>query len=217
MSDNEKLTEKPSYYATIPANVRYDKELSPVAKLLYGEITCLLHFNNRCFASNKYFSRLYGISETQVSRLINQLVKQKYVKTEIEISKLGSRRLIKLPPNIFVDTPIDKNDKEGVDKNGKLNKHSINNKSLTNVKDSGTQKIEKSRNFVIPTLEALKEYFISRGAPEKEEEKFFDFYTSKGWMVGKNKMKDWESAVRNWMRKFDKEKPKEEKQEKISF
>lgn len=33
---------------------------------------------------------------------------------------------------------------------------------------------------------------------------FVDFYSSKNWMVGKNKMKDWKSAVRNWERR-DKE------------
>ena len=33
-----------------------------------------------------------------------------------------------------------------------------------------------------------------------DPEKFIDFYESKGWMVGKNKMKDWRAAVRTWER-----------------
>lgn len=33
-----------------------------------------------------------------------------------------------------------------------------------------------------------------------DAERFVDFYSSKGWMVGKNKMKDWKAAVRNWAR-----------------
>lgn len=209
--DKEKLTEKPGYYAIIPANVRYDKNLSPLAKLLYGEITCLLQFNNKCFASNNYFSRLYEVSETQISRLISQLVKQKYINTEMEITAHGSRRLIKVPLNIFDDTAKDKMGNMGVDKKGKLNNHSNNNKSLSNDNDA-----EKTKRFVIPTIEALKEYFIERGAPA-EAERFFDFYTSKGWMVGKNKMKDWKAGVRNWMRGVEKDQPKEEKQSKISL
>ena len=33
---------------------------------------------------------------------------------------------------------------------------------------------------------------------EIDVNKFINFYESKGWMVGKNKMKDWKAAVRNW-------------------
>ena len=54
-----------------------------------------------------------------------------------------------------------------------------------------------SKRFCPPTLEEVKAY-----CAEKEytidAERFIDFYTSKGWFVGKNKMKDWRAAVRNW-------------------
>lgn len=36
-----------------------------------------------------------------------------------------------------------------------------------------------------------------------DADKFVDFYASKGWMVGKNKMRDWKAAVRNWSRRED--------------
>lgn len=51
-----------------------------------------------------------------------------------------------------------------------------------------------------PTLEELKVYFKEKGQPQ-EAEKFFDFYESKGWKVGKNPMKKWKSAANNWMRR----------------
>lgn len=35
---------------------------------------------------------------------------------------------------------------------------------------------------------------------ESTPEKWFDFYQGKGWMIGKNKMKDWKAAVRTWMK-----------------
>ena len=47
-----------SYYAIIPANVRYDNELTEKAKLLYGEITCLSNKEGYCFALNNYFAIL---------------------------------------------------------------------------------------------------------------------------------------------------------------
>lgn len=57
----------------------------------------------------------------------------------------------------------------------------------------------KGGRFVPPTADEVREYCQSRGNGIVAEE-FIDFYTSKGWMVGKNKMKDWKAAVRTWER-----------------
>jgi predicted phage replisome organizer len=57
----------------------------------------------------------------------------------------------------------------------------------------------KSTRFTPPTLEEVQAYCIERGN-NVDAERFIDFYSSKGWMVGKNKMKDWKAAVRNWER-----------------
>ena len=57
----------------------------------------------------------------------------------------------------------------------------------------------KSEKFIPPTVQDVYQYMgdICKGSFD-EAEKFCDFYSSKGWMVGKNKMKDWQAAVRNW-------------------
>ena len=82
---------KQSYYAIIPANVRYDKDISPNAKLLYGEITALCNQKGFCWASNQYFSLLYGVSDRTIRTLIKQLQDKKYIKVEI---KENTKRLI---------------------------------------------------------------------------------------------------------------------------
>jgi DnaD/phage-associated family protein len=82
-----------SYYAIIPANVRYDKELTPNAKLLYGEITALCNEKGFCWAGNSYFSELYKVSKKSVSTWINQLVEKGYISTEI-IYKEGSKEIL---------------------------------------------------------------------------------------------------------------------------
>lgn len=56
--------------------------------------------------------------------------------------------------------------------------------------------------FSPPTLAQVIEYCNER-ANNVDANKFIDFYSSKGWMVGKNKMKDWKAAVRNWERSSD--------------
>ena len=53
--------------------------------------------------------------------------------------------------------------------------------------------------FTKPTLQEVKAYCIER-KNDVDPERFIDFYESNGWMVGKNKMKDWRAAVRNWER-----------------
>ena len=59
-----------------------------------------------------------------------------------------------------------------------------------------------------PTLDEVKAYAGEKGRPE-EAEHFFDFYTANGWKVGKNPMKDWQAAFRNWLKNdFDRGKPK---------
>lgn len=54
--------------------------------------------------------------------------------------------------------------------------------------------------FTPPSLEEVKAYCSERGN-KIDPQTFIDFYESKGWMVGKNKMKDWKASVRTWERK----------------
>ena len=53
--------------------------------------------------------------------------------------------------------------------------------------------------FKPPTIEEVKAYCLER-KNTVDPNKWHDHYTSNGWMVGKNKMKDWKAAVRTWER-----------------
>ena len=59
---------------------------------------------------------------------------------------------------------------------------------------------QKRKQFVPPTVEEVRSYCVDRGN-DVDADKFVDFYESKGWYVGKNKMKDWKAAVRTWENK----------------
>ena len=55
----------------------------------------------------------------------------------------------------------------------------------------------KRKNFIPPTVEEVKEYIDSVGS-QVDAESFVAFYESKGWMVGKNKMRSWKAAIVTW-------------------
>ena len=94
------MTEKKSYFAVIPANVRYDENLPPNAKLLYGELTALCNAEGYCWANNKYFAELYGVSVVSISKWINALVSRGYIESQI-IYKEGTKEIDKRPQDLL--------------------------------------------------------------------------------------------------------------------
>lgn len=85
------MNEKPNYYAVIPANVRYDKNLKANEKILYGEISALLDKTGTCYASNNYFARLYKVDPSAISKWISNLEKNDY----LEVSYIRAGKEIK--------------------------------------------------------------------------------------------------------------------------
>lgn len=78
------MNEKPNYYSILPAIVRYDPDLTPTAKLLYSEITSLVNKTGICWASDKYFAYLYGVSDRVIRKYLKQLKEKKYIELEYE-------------------------------------------------------------------------------------------------------------------------------------
>ena len=176
------------YYAIIPANVRYDKSLTPNAKLLYGEITALCNEKGYCWAGNDYFAGLYNVSKTSISKWVSALRDCGYINIQLEYAE-GTKQilhryitLVKDPIEEKLNTPIE-------------DKLIVNNTPINN-----TSNITSKGRFTPPTLDEVTEYCNMKGAGI-DPQYFIDFYQSKNWMVGKNKMKDWQAAVRTWMRK----------------
>ena len=179
---------KPNYYAIIPAEVRY-ADITPNAKLLYAEITALLQMNGVCFASNKYFSDLYNKNKVTISRWISELSKKGFIKITFTY-KDGSKEIANRYIQICKEG-INKDDKEVLAKMLKSNNTSINN----NLTDSN-----KKALFKKPTIDDVKNYCNLRNN-NIDAEAFYDFYESKDWKIGKNKMKDWKDCVRTWERR----------------
>lgn len=77
------------------------------------------------------------------------------------------------------------NDNENVNVNDNVNEN-----------DNGSRGTTRKR-FVRPTLDEVKQYCVERHN-SVDAQRFIDFYSSKGWLVGNQPMKDWKAAVRTW-------------------
>ena len=123
-----------AYYAIIPANVRYDKDLVPNAKLLYGEITALCNEKGYCWATNQYFAELYNVSDRTIKNWISQLVDKGYIQRSVKYregtKEIEQRKLFIGSENNFT-TPSEK-------------KFPVNNTSINNTFNNTNEYKEKN-------------------------------------------------------------------------
>ena len=114
------MEERPNYYAIIPANVRYS-DITPNAKLLYGEITCLCNKEGYCYATNDF------------------------IETEI-IYKEGSKEILNRYIRIVKD-PIKEKFNTPIKEKFKDNNTSINN-TRYNIKENIKEKTKIDLSFI---------------------------------------------------------------------
>ena len=174
------MKEKPNYYAILPAEVRYSKALTPNAKLLYAEITALCNMNGKCTASTQYFCRLYEVSRGAVQNWLKMLDDNGYINRTV-IYKQGTKEILHRYINL--------KDKGSINISTDNTNINITNTNLT---DSNTKAFFKK-----PTVEEVHQYCEER-KNKVCADAFIDFYESKGWQIGKEKMKSWKACVRTW-------------------
>lgn len=148
-----------------------------------------------CYASNKYLGELFDLPEQTISRKIKILQEKKYI--TIEYEKRGCEvierrlRLTKLLTDDYqkCESTINKNVKEN-----NIIVNNINNNIKENTK----------RKFVKPTIEEISSYCKERNNGINPIA-FYNFYESKDWYIGKNKMKDYKACIRTWELRIKKE------------
>ena len=192
------MNENPNYYAIIPAEVRYDKDLSSTAKLLYAEITSLCSKSGECWATNEYFSNLYSTSERTISRLLKLLKDKNYISIELiykSKSKEIEKRAIKLA-NVGIDKNVEgyrQKCQEGIDKNvfypidknvQENNINNINNTSINNIPPIIPHKLVSHRRCIIDKKENVQFDYFWKLYPRKEKKS-----NAKSWFE-KNKISD---------------------------
>lgn len=153
---------KVSYYAIIPATVRYSKMLKANEKLLYGEITSLSNKNGYCYAQNRYFADLYNVSIETVSRWLSNLQKCGFIQMEVkrnENKEVIARYIyiVDVPSPQKNQYPYQQNDQEGIDENVKENNINLNidEDELFTLIINNSFKISSEFHEILETLELL--------------------------------------------------------------
>lgn len=187
--------EQRAYFAVIPANVRYDKDLPANAKLLYGEITALCNERGCCWAENRYFADLYGVSITSVSKWISALSEKGYIRTDLLYANCDGKSTLRYIT--IVKDPLEEKLKT----------------PLTKVKDPLEEKFKHNNTFNNTNIkERKKEYkkesstydeILSEVASEELRETYLDFIKMR--QLIKSPMTD--RALRNLIKKVNELEP----------
>lgn len=123
-------------------------------------------------------------------RINNYLQKDRYNQTKygdekatLSLDENGAYQTAKALPEPMYTQEVYTQDRLGKDRLGKDTNNSA----------------DKPHGFTPPNVQDVRAYCKERGN-KVDPENFWDFYQSKNWMIGKNKMKDWKAAVRTWER-----------------
>ena len=84
---------KPSYWAVLPATVRYDEKIPASAKLIFAEISALTEKRGFCYASNEYLMQLFGVSERTLQRHLKALEGRGYIQILDGDGGVGRRKI----------------------------------------------------------------------------------------------------------------------------
>lgn len=194
-----RVEREPSYYAVIPANVRYCEALQPNAKLLYGEITALCNKEGYCWASNSYFAKLYGVDTRTIRRWLSTLRENGFIYYVDDDDENNTQRKICLNEGrTKMSHPEDKNvlplgQKCPPPLGQKCPPNNTSNNIKNNIKGGRTFKA-----FQPPSLDEVQEY-IKEKKYNVDAKKFIDYFEANDWTDSKgNKVKSWKQKIITW-------------------
>lgn len=169
------MINKPNYFAVIPATILFDKELSPIEKLLFAHISVLSEKDWYCFASNSYLWEQIRRSSSHVSKILSKIQKKWY----ISIFQDDTKRLI------YIEIGVVKNDKGGCQKwqGGvvKNDKHNIEDLIYKNYYLSKNENLEKNENFTYTDIQTFDELLQSINFWKLSTEFFYKVWNKKAF------------------------------------
>ena len=174
----------------IPKEIWLNNNLKLIEKIFLVEIDSLDN-EDGCYASNKYFAEFFGITKGRCSQVISALQDKKLINIHFERDgKVITHRIIKVVNKL--NRVYNKEQKGSKNSKGVYLENDKDNNTILNNTVNNTNKFKK------PNIDDIKDYCLER-KNNINAERFYDYYESTGWLVGKNKkMKCWKAAVRTW-------------------
>ena len=180
----------------------------------YKDINTRLVFIHLLLNANWEDSKFKGIDIPKGSLVVGRKqlaekvgISEQSIRTSLEHLKSTNEITIESTNKFSVITLVNWEKYQGYTEestNKLTNKSPTTNQQLTTEEEYKNIRIKeinniRGKNFVPPTIEEVKDYCHER-KNNIDPETFINFYESKGWYVGKNKMKDWKAAIRTWER-----------------
>lgn len=148
----------------------------------------------------EYYELITLLNEKEQGELLLAIMKYMFEGIEPELNKNQT----KIFNNLKRPLSVSKNKSKNASKTNQTKiKNKSNENQMQNEKGSSATKSMSMSNksmsniFIKPSLEEVNKYCKERNNGINAQS-FIDFYESKGWMIGKNKMKDWKAAIRTW-------------------
>ena len=205
--------------------VLLDRSLSPAAYRVFGYLFWRQGSNGISWPSQDIIAEDLGLTRRSVIKITKQLEKQDYIRV-IRPSTQGRGQhlqyiILDQSKRVNAETPLltkkggtqrpkkgerrdtltQRENTKSIGHNSKPQKTSVEKRQLTHSSEDENVIKKKRQIFKSPTSEEVRDYAKTLNYCTLDAEQFVDYYQSKGWMIGKNKMKDWQAAVRTWKRR----------------
>lgn len=153
--------------------------------------------------TNATLQGLSGLSLSALHRARGELTRKGYIKYRAGTGSQAGRYLI-----VNFDTQSDtQSDIQSGTQSGTQTERKVTTLNKLNQTKLNNKEKDSKKKFTPPTVEEVRAYCLER-KNSVDAEKFVNYYSSNGWMVGRNKMKDWKASVRTWEKNnFDKPAP----------
>lgn len=220
---------KKGAYGIVYQEIMRSPDLPGNSKLIYAYLAAFAGNGDECYPSVETIRKELGMTKTTLYKYMNILVECGVIeKKQTYVGNLKSKVIYRITHEVTSNVRVPKISETGKDislvsekigirrcKNPSESERNINNTNINNINNNNNKYIcvqpetatppeatpkKKTSRFLPPTEEEVKQYCLENGYT-LDAQRFVDFYECKGWMVGKNKMKNWKAAVRTWARK----------------
>lgn len=221
---------KKGAYGIVYQEVMRNHDLPGNSKLIYAYLAAFAGNGDECYPSVETICKELGMTKTTMYKYMNVLVEDGVIeKKQTYVGNLKSKVIYRITHEVASNVRVPKisesgesislvSEKIGIRRgeNPSESERNINNTNSNNINNNNNNKYicvqpevdtppeaikkKKTSRFIPPTVEEVRQY-CQENDYILDSQRFVDFYECKGWMVGKNKMKDWKAAVRTWVRK----------------